>query len=100
MSGKYKAHKIPHILHNNNLVSDHKQVTNTLADHYESVSSSANYSNELREVKQNKEMRQLDFTARAQLAYSSGNEWSTQTMQEIGYRGGWDLLRDAKAHAQ
>ena len=52
------------------LVSDRKQVTNTLADHYESVSSSANYSNEFCEVKQNKEIRQLDFTARAQLAYN------------------------------
>ena len=87
MSGKYKAHKMPPILHNNNLVSDHKQVSNSLADHYESVSSSANYSNEFREVKQNKKMRPLDFTVRAQEMNGA-----LKTMQEIGYRGGWDLL--------
>ena len=72
MRGLYKPHPPPIIRNTNQeLISEPEAVAEVLADHYESVSSSENYSNTFRRIQANSESNRLNFTINSNLSYNA-----------------------------
>ena len=70
MTEKYKQRITPCIKSNNNIDTDSSEVANKLADQYEDISSSANYSHNFIQQKQQLESLHLDFPAHQQYPYN------------------------------
>ena len=71
ISGKYKASTVSHVKYNDNIITDVKDICNTLAEQFAFNSSSANYSHKFNRHRLTVETRKIDFDTNYHYSYNA-----------------------------